>query len=268
LAVSDAGKKEKEKAPEYTHGSWPNTGIGRVNIDGSWGSCSACHSRHEFSAETARRPENCGKCHMGPDHPQIEIYTESKHGVAFAKSQNDMKMDVPGKEWILGETYFQAPTCATCHMDAVARHGNYKGLEVTHDVGARISWTLRPPVSDKPHEKDGIVKDGKTILKNAEGRRKDMTQVCLSCHQDSWVNNYFALFDDAVELYNNKYGIPSQAIYNYLKKENIIDATPFNEEMDYVYFEIWHHEGRRARHGASMMGPDYVKWHSGMVFTS
>jgi hypothetical protein len=24
---------------------------------------------------------------------------------------------------------------------------------------------------------------------------------------------------------------------------------------------IWHHEGRRARHGTSMMGPDYTYWH-------
>ena len=31
--------------------------------------------------------------------------------------------------------------------------------------------------------------------------------------------------------------------------------------MDYLFFEIWHHEGRRARHGASMMGPDFVQWH-------
>ncbi len=30
--------------------TWPNTGIGRINPDGSEGSCSACHSRHSFSA--------------------------------------------------------------------------------------------------------------------------------------------------------------------------------------------------------------------------
>ena len=28
----------------------------------------------------ARKPEACGQCHLGPDHPQIEIYMESKHG--------------------------------------------------------------------------------------------------------------------------------------------------------------------------------------------
>ena len=47
------------KAPLFAPDTWPNTGIGRVNVDGSWGSCGACHSRHDFSAEMARRPEPC-----------------------------------------------------------------------------------------------------------------------------------------------------------------------------------------------------------------
>ena len=52
--------------------TWPNSGIGRVNPDGSKGTCSACHARHSFSVAQARQPESCGRCHMGPDHPQIE----------------------------------------------------------------------------------------------------------------------------------------------------------------------------------------------------
>ncbi|MCP4248993.1 MAG: cytochrome C552, partial [bacterium] len=43
-----------------TADTWPNTGMGRINPDGSWGSCSACHARHEFSVEQARQPEACG----------------------------------------------------------------------------------------------------------------------------------------------------------------------------------------------------------------
>ena len=57
--------------------SWPNSGIGRINPDGSKGSCNACHTRHSFSQAQARRPEACSKCHLGPDHPQKEIYEES-----------------------------------------------------------------------------------------------------------------------------------------------------------------------------------------------
>jgi hypothetical protein len=246
-------------APVYAADSWPNTGIGRVNLDGSWGSCSACHSRHEFSAEVSRRPESCGKCHMGPDHPQYEVFRESKHGVAFRKNDTKMNLDNPGGEWVLGEHYSQAPSCSSCHMGPVAAHGNYSAMEMTHDVGARISWTLRPKISIKPK---GIkAADGTVILKEPEERRAEMKQACLTCHSDKWVNNFYVQFDQAVDLYNEKYAKPLVAIYDFLKQEELVDKVPMNEEMDYLFFEIWHHEGRRARHGASMMGPDYVQWH-------
>ena len=78
--------------PAYDPATWPNTGIGRVNLDGSKGSCTACHSRHSFSAAMARQPEVCGKCHMGPDHPQKEIYDESKHGIAYRTSLDEMNL--------------------------------------------------------------------------------------------------------------------------------------------------------------------------------
>ncbi len=246
-------------SPEYSPDVWPNTGIGRVNLDGAWGSCSACHSRHEFSAEVSRRPENCGKCHMGPDHPQYEVYRESKHGAAYKKNEDEMNLGAPGGEWVLGEDYAQAPTCSSCHMGPVGKHGNYPGMAGTHDVGARISWTLRPKISIQPKG----IKDanGNVLLKEPEGRRDDMKVACLTCHSDNWVNNFYVQYDQAVELYNEKYGKPLVAIYEGLKKEGLVDEVPMNEEMDYLFFEIWHHEGRRARHGASMMGPDYVQWH-------
>ena len=38
---------------------WPNQGVGRINLDGSRGSCSACHTRHSFSIEMARSPYTC-----------------------------------------------------------------------------------------------------------------------------------------------------------------------------------------------------------------
>ena len=38
-------------------------------------------------------------------------------------------------------------------------------------------------------------------------------------------------------------------------------ATPFDEEIEWTWFYLWHHEGRRGRHGASMMAPDYAHWH-------
>ena len=254
-----ASAPDKDNPPQYAADIWPNTGMGRVNLDGSWGSCTACHSRHEFSPEVARRPDNCGKCHMGPDHPQYEVYIESKHGIAWDKNQHNIDMDVPGGEWVLGDTYSAAPTCSSCHMGPVAAHGNYEPMEMTHDVGSRISWTLRPKVSIQP--KAIMAEDGTTILPPPMERRDNMKRACLTCHSDTWVNNFYVQYDQAVDLYNEKYAKPLIAIYEHLKDEEIIDKVPMNEEMDYAFFELWHHEGRRARHGAAMMGPDYVQWH-------
>ncbi|MDD3472606.1 MAG: cytochrome C552, partial [Syntrophaceae bacterium] len=40
-----------------------------------------------------------------------------------------------------------------------------------------------------------------------------------------------------------------------------LTKADFDDKLDWIYYELWHHEGRRARHGASMMGPDYAWWH-------
>ena len=44
------------------------------------------------SVALARLPETCGQCHMGPDHAQLEIYHESKHGVLF-NAQRGLNLD-------------------------------------------------------------------------------------------------------------------------------------------------------------------------------
>ncbi len=116
--------------------------MGRFNPDGSLGTCNACHSRHEFSKALARQPEACGKCHMGPDHPQIEIFNESKHGIAFHNKIAEMNLDHP--EWVVGRDYSAAPSCATCHM---SRYMTADGIvEVNHDLGLRNS--LDAPAAD------------------------------------------------------------------------------------------------------------------------
>jgi hypothetical protein len=40
-----------------------------------------------------------------------------------------------------------------------------------------------------------------------------------------------------------------------------LTRADFDDKLDWIYYELWHHEGRRGRHGASMMGPDYTWWH-------
>ncbi len=232
-------RKDKNGKPLIDPTTWPNTGIGRVNLDGSLGSCSACHSRHSFSKAMARQPEVCGKCHMGPDHPQIEIYEESKHGIAFRTRMDEMNLK--SDSWVVGVDYSAAPTCATCHMSAT------RTQKTTHDVGARISWTLRPVISKK--------------LENWERRREEMQEVCTNCHGPDFVGAFYTSYDAAINLYNTKFGEPAQRVMTVLRDRKKLTPTPFDEELEWTFYRLWHHEGRRARMGVSMQGPDYTQWH-------
>jgi hypothetical protein len=230
--------------------TWPNTGIGRINPDGTEGACSACHSRHAFSVEEARNPENCGKCHMGPDHPQIEIYEESKHGIAFHANKD--KMNLGNSKWVVGEDYDAAPTCATCHMSATRKQ------PVTHDVGSRISWNNRPAVSIRPEQSDAKMGLASASV-NWETRRDNMKDVCAACHSSSYIEAFYIQYDGLIELYNGKYAKPGIALM--AAAAPMLKPAKFSNKIDWIWFELWHHEGRRARHAASMQGPDYTHWH-------
>jgi formate-dependent nitrite reductase cytochrome c552 subunit len=236
--------------------TWPNTGIGRLNPDGSEGSCSACHHRHTFSVAQARRPDNCGKCHMGPDHPQKEIYEESKHGIAYEAFEDEMNLT--SSKWVLGEDYDAAPTCATCHMSAAP------DLPLTHNVGLRIKWNNRPVFSILSHETDK--KWGLASAKiTGERRKENMEQVCVVCHAENFVDSFYTQYEALLDLYNEKYARPGAKLYK--QATGVLKAikgdryAKFAEMIDFTWFELWHHEGRRARHAASMQGPDYTHWH-------
>ncbi len=231
--------------------TWPNTGMGRINPDGSKGSCAACHSRHSFDAALARQPENCGKCHLGPDHPQKEIFEESKHGIAYYA--NIDRMNLGNASWVVGIDYSAAPTCATCHMSAT------RDLPLTHDVGDRISWTLRPPVSQKI---DAAARAKGKQTKSWESRRSDMQKVCANCHTSNYVKNFYVQYDGAVNLYNDKFAVPATRIYKKVRSSGLItNDIAFDDKLEWTYFYLWHHEGRRARMGAAMFAPDYTQWH-------
>jgi hypothetical protein len=281
--------------PKLLASTWPNSGIGRINPDGSRGACNACHSRHSFEAKTARAPENCGKCHLGPDHPQAEIYAESKHGIAFSANRGKMALDKEG-DWVLGKDYAVAPTCATCHISSfMTAEGEV--VANNHDVGRRISWTLRPVVSPKINRvifDDGFQEDfpetvalaqpGGTMLTmenvmekgglvpkrvarkvarifSWQDRRTEMQGMCLNCHSTSHTGNFYTQFDDLVNLYNDKFARPAQQLMNDLLADKVLAPNaPYEKKVQWVYYELWHHQGRRARMGASMMGPDYTHW--------
>ncbi len=236
--------------------TWPNTGIGRLNPDGSEGSCSACHQRHEFSVAQARQPENCGKCHLGPDHPQTEIYNESKHGINYRANRE--KMNLESSKWIVGEDYSAAPTCATCHMSAT------KDMPVTHNVGLRIKWNNRPAQLKLANETDKQWNLPSAAI-TGDMREDNMKKVCAACHNINFINSFYVQYNAELQLYSEKFAQPGEKLFNkataVLKAIEGQEYAGFAHKIDYTWFELWHHEGRRARHGASMMAPDYTQWH-------
>jgi cytochrome c553 len=203
----------------------------------------------------------------------------------------------PKDSWVLGKDYSAAPTCASCHISSyLAPEGVVKGN--SHDVGERITWTLRPVVSvklnqvtfedgnkeDYPETKslpkvgdelataDQVVENDRMVTKPVkrkvakittwQQRRDVMKGACLNCHNNTCVDNFYKQFDDLVVLYNDKFARPAQQLMNELTKDGALDPkAPFEHEVQWVFRELWHHEGRRARHGAGMMGPDYTHWH-------
>ena len=235
---------------KFDSNTWPNVGVGRINPDGSKGSCSSCHTRHKFSLSEARKPEACGQCHLGPDHPQIEIYEESKHGAIYHAEGHSWNWDAAPGLWTAGVDY-RAPTCSVCHMSGV------NGVAATHDVTERLAWETQAPLTVRPA-------DFKPFPAKLDWRkeRQKMEKICLACHSQNWTKGHFDHFDAAVENYNEVYYKPMKKLIDQLYEKNLISKEkPLDEMIEIDMYELWHHEGRRARFGAAMMAPDYAWWH-------
>ncbi|MCE4628602.1 MAG: multiheme cytochrome [Desulfurococcales archaeon] len=290
-----------EKTPVHVkYWGWPSNGAGRVDPDGSLGTCTACHTRHSFSLEEARKPYTCGQCHLGYDHPHIEIYEESKHGNIYdAEGETWNWSSLP---WRVGVD-FRAPTCATCHMSTIAKPDGTIVVKGTHDLRARLVWDQMhfftypkpkwPDFTQNAIIKGGNQLTGAGLMENGvvpEGyethfdqapapgefgfpriakvtytgelkqKRDTMMKVCEQCHSPQWVENYFTTYDQ--NLF--EYDMVAHYAYNLLQKAYQLgiqnSSNKLDEYMEIMWYYIWHHQGRRWRNGAAMMGPDFAHW--------
>ena len=256
--LKNADRAVFENPISTRHGCEECHQIGNLWPDGSVGECDVCHPKHSFSITVARQPETCGECHIGPDHPHIEIYLESKHGNIFKTKGKDWDMGYSSKDF--KPIPIEAPVCVTCHMD-----GN-ETQPMTHNVSARLAWESQMTWSFR------TVWDEEN-LGNWETKRERMEAICASCHAPDFYETYL-LTADLVNLQYNE--IRRQFVYwtKKLTKNGLIKRLQENgkfysnpvlngwdEDPEHDMYYGWHHEGRRFRHGAEMMGADYTQWH-------
>ena len=212
--------------------------IGKPNDDGTIGTCTECHSRHTSSVALARLPSTCGQCHMGPDHSQIEIYSESKHGVMFAAQRNLLKLDADPRTLTTRDMF--VPTCATCHMSGI------NGLKVTHNPSDPLSWYLADQIS--------------TRRPNYMQAQINMKQVCTQCHTQTLIDSVYKQADAVVASTNQKVQ-DAKNIMDGLHKDGVLTGQAFSQPIDFTFFNLWHYDGRTSKHGAFMGGADFVQWH-------
>ena len=250
---------------------WPNQGVGRVNPDGSLGSCTSCHSRHDFSIAMARNPATCSECHKGPDVPAYKVYSVSKHGNIYAAQH--AKWNLEAVPWTVGKD-FTAPTCAACHASLIVNKDSAVIAERTHQFNDRLSWRLFGAVYAHAHPKSpdlSIIRnkaglplatelDGKPVKKylitprEQQMREGRMKAICLTCHSSNWVSNHFARLKNTIQETDETTRLATnimQRIWN----AGLADKTNlFDEAIEREWTSLWLFYANSTRFTSAMGG--------------
>ena len=251
---------------------WPNQGVGRINLDGSLGACSACHTRHAFSIEMARKPYTCKECHVGPDVPAFKVYAASKHGNIFATK--NASWNFTAVPWTIGKD-FTAPTCATCHVSLLVNTDEEVVVERTHQMNDRLPWRLLGLIYAHPHptgpntsmirNKDGLPLPtdfaGGTATKflidenEQDVRRQTMQAACKNCHDTSWINGHWERFENTIKE-TNANTLAATRIMEEIWQHGFADRkdSPYDEAIERKWSETWLFYSNTIRFASSMGG--------------
>ncbi len=269
---------------------WPNQGVGRLNPDGSKGVCTACHSRHQFSIEMARKPYTCSQCHKGPDVPAYPVYEVSKHGNIYSTLGKEWNFSsVP---WVVGKD-LTAPTCATCHVSLMVKAESGEAIvERTHQMNDRLAWRLMGLIYAHPHPKSPdttIIKNKSNLplpteltgepvspylIDSKEQAKRDATlqKVCLSCHSDQWVKGQFNRLENTIRTTNEMTLAATKILLTAWEKGAAKGPAQkdslFNEAIERKWVEQWLFYANSTRFASAMMGADYGVFANGRWYLS
>jgi hydroxylamine dehydrogenase len=260
--------------------NWPNQGVGRINPDGTPGACTACHPRHSFSVEVARKPGTCSQCHLEPDVPAWNVYRESKHGNIYeAKNREWDWKSIP---WVVGKD-FTAPTCATCHNSLLVSPEGDIVAERNHDFGARLWVRIFGLIYSHPQPKSGQTfgiknQDGLPLPASFSGnlasdflldkqeqknRQDKMMKVCRTCHGTSWVSDHFARFHSTLKETDMMVEASTRIILDAWEQGLADRSNPFDESLEQKWISQWLFYANSVRYASAMMGPDYAAFKNG-----
>jgi hypothetical protein len=263
-----------------TLSNWPNIGVGRLNPDGTVGSCSPCHARHHYSIEVARKPYTCAQCHSGPDVPAAKVYSVSVHG--NIQKSIDKTWNFESVPWTVG-TDFTAPTCATCHISLIVDEEGEVLVKRSHRMNDRLPWRLFGLPYAHPHP----VSADTSIIVNQAGlhlpteltgepvseflinesemaqREKTMKSVCLGCHGSQWVNGHFKRLDTSIKATNHMTLQATKLLLDAWKQGLANDNNPFDEAIETMWTEQWLFYGNSTRLASAMGGTDYGVFDNG-----
>ncbi len=239
--------------------------------------CIACHTRHAFNLEEARKPEACYTCHMGPDHPNYEAYMSSKHGSIYVARGKDWDWRQP-----MAQARWEAPTCAYCHMLYVGEDGT---RTTSHNMTRKIIWGMGVQAAT------GELRDI-TVTPENQAKRNDMIRVCLTCHSEDKARGYLESAD-AHKLAGDVLVVEAREILAGLYRDRLIqpshgqlsagllpgprftaielpgglaqhsptslyyDVSPVERE----YFDMFFFSALKSYKGAFHMSPDYAWWY-------
>ena len=265
---------------------WPNQGVGRINTDGSQGSCSACHSRHQFSIKMARKPYTCSQCHKGPDVPAYAAFSVSKHGNLH--SALNAEWDFNPVPWTLGKD-FSAPTCAACHVSLLVTEEGDVVAERSHRMNDRLPWRILGLIYAHPHPKS----PNTSIIRNKDGlplpttfsneraesflidqkemvvRKERLQKVCLACHSLDWVNGHWARFENTIKATDEMTLSATHLMIDAWKKGAASQQpNPFDEGLEKLWVEQYLFFANSTRYASAMMGADYGVFANGRWYLS
>jgi hypothetical protein len=202
-------------------------------------SCASCHTNHITDLAAVRAPESCATCHMGPDHPQWEMWQTSRHGVLYEA---------------LGES--AGPTCQRCHMPAGS-----------HDISFGITMSpamVQPAIEQRAERRREMI--GICTQCHAKSfSERELSQVDVILEQSQ------ALVKEAEtvirDLADHDLLVPSllnRPEHPLRGRELVLDDQMLYEDISHVerlFFKMKKYDLAKTVKGAFHQNPAYTHWY-------